>query len=87
MIGLYIWAAILLIFCLFIAKILYNAYREDKRLEAIYRPVYSAEMPTKKQIQERNEINRLLDDDVVEEYIFKVRNEILYLDEHEKALA
>lgn len=71
----------------FFAKVWHNARREEKRLEAIYGHVYSAKKPTKKEIRERNEVNRLLDDDVVEEYIFKVRNETLYLDEHEKALA
>lgn len=66
----------------FFAKVWYNARQEEKRLEAIYGPVYSAKKPTKKEIQERNTVNYLLMSDEMEEQI-----KAISLDEHEKAIA
>jgi len=66
----------------FFAKVWYNARQEEKRLGAIYGHVYSAKKPTKKEIQERNEVTRLLMSDEMEEQLQSIN-----LDEHEKALA
>jgi hypothetical protein len=77
--------ALLIIYILliaFFAKVFINARREEKRLDAIYGPVYSAKKPTKKEIRERNNIDFLLMSEEMEEQIEKTN-----LDEHEKALA
>ena len=76
------WASILLVLALFVAKMVWNARQDEKRLEAIYGNVYSAEMPTKKEIAERNTINFLLMSEEMEEQLQSIN-----LDEHEKALA
>lgn len=73
---------IYIILIAFFAKVFINARREEKRLDAIYGPVYSAKKPTKKEIEERNQVDFLLMSDEMEDEIERIN-----LDEHEKAIA
>ena len=66
----------------FFAKVWFNTRQYEKQLEAKYGHVYSAKKPTKKEIEERNEVTRLLMSDEMEEQIRAIS-----LDEHEQAIA